>query len=336
MAMTQSARLEQETDETRVQLEQTLDELRGRLSPGQLVDQAAEYLRNSRGRAFASNLGNQVVENPLPVALIGLGIAWLAVAGTVARRSNGDGWAGVTAEGRDMTSPSRTMNRTRKTASERIDDAGEDASGAGDTLRDAASETAQEAADFYNETIERARAWEGEAASAVTGAAETVQDGVQKAQREASALYSRTAGGAGRLARKAADYGRAARHAFESDGMLLRLCREQPMLVAGVGIALGAAVGAMLPPSRAESRIMGEASRSVKARVREVAAEGLQSVAEAGTESADDQTPPSTLQADAADGKERPRSSPEGKSPGNGSRFQSPEDEETTAEQLKQ
>jgi hypothetical protein len=49
--------------------------------------------------------------------------------------------------------------------------------------------------------------------------------------------------------------------------------RDHPLVLAGVGVALGAAFGAALPRSETESRIMGEASDALKQRVRDVAAE---------------------------------------------------------------
>ena len=90
------------------------------------------------------------------------------------------------------------------------------------------------------------------------------------------------------MASKAADYARAARHAVEPNGALMNFCREQPMLVAGLGIAFGAALGAMLPTTRPERRIMGEASRDMRdelgSEVREVANDTLRTAAQAGSE----------------------------------------------------
>lgn len=48
------------------------DELRERITPGQLVDQAVDYARDSGGGMFVRNLGRQTTANPLPVALAGL------------------------------------------------------------------------------------------------------------------------------------------------------------------------------------------------------------------------------------------------------------------------
>jgi Protein of unknown function (DUF3618) len=76
----QSARLEREVEETRWQLTGTLEELRGRMTPRQVVDQVIDYTRDSPAAEFFRNMGREVRENPLPLALIGIGIAWLLLA----------------------------------------------------------------------------------------------------------------------------------------------------------------------------------------------------------------------------------------------------------------
>jgi hypothetical protein len=71
--------IEREIEGTRQRIDSTLFELGERLSPGQLLDQALDYLRGaSASRRFASNLGRSVQDHPLPVVLVGVGLAWLA------------------------------------------------------------------------------------------------------------------------------------------------------------------------------------------------------------------------------------------------------------------
>ena len=76
----QSARLEREVEETRWQLTGTLEELRGRTTPGQVVDQVIDYTRDSPAAEFFRNMGREVRQNPLPLVLIGIGIGWLLLA----------------------------------------------------------------------------------------------------------------------------------------------------------------------------------------------------------------------------------------------------------------
>src|SRR5215467_13425822 len=76
----ESVRLEREIEETRSQLSGTLEELRGRMTPGRVVDQVIDYTRDSPAAEFFRNLGREVRENPLPLVVIGIGIAWLLLA----------------------------------------------------------------------------------------------------------------------------------------------------------------------------------------------------------------------------------------------------------------
>jgi hypothetical protein len=97
----------------------------------------------------------------------------------------------------------------------------------------------------------------GEAARATTSAARDL----------ASAAASvDLAGPARTIGRSALDRGRT----------VTTFVRDQPLLLAGVGIALGAALGAVLPGTQAEDRFMGEASKDAKDRIQDAAATGVE------------------------------------------------------------
>jgi hypothetical protein len=70
------ARLERDIERTRASLARTVDALERRLSPGELVDQALGMAREHGGE-FATNLGRSVQNNPMPVILTGVGLAWM-------------------------------------------------------------------------------------------------------------------------------------------------------------------------------------------------------------------------------------------------------------------
>ena len=76
----QSARLEREAEDTLWQLSGTLEELRGRMTPGRVVDQVVDYTRGSPAAEFLRNLGREVRENPMPLVVVGIGILWLLLA----------------------------------------------------------------------------------------------------------------------------------------------------------------------------------------------------------------------------------------------------------------
>lgn len=71
--------LEREVAEERARVNATLDEIQNRLTPGQLVD---EVLRHGRGvgNDFVANLGRTLAANPVPTALVGVGVLWLLLA----------------------------------------------------------------------------------------------------------------------------------------------------------------------------------------------------------------------------------------------------------------
>lgn len=263
---TETERLERETEETRAQLEQTLGELRARMSPGQLLDQAAGYFRNSSGRAYLHNLRDEVVHNPVPITLIGTGIAWLALSGAIGRR-NGHArredmardWGRTAGIADDLShgghGPS-AMQRAKATAQDWAHGAGEAVSETEERWRERADDIGDRVSTVYDETVGRAHA-------TAEGAGE---------------LYERTAGGFRRVGRRAAEYGHMARDAVRPDGALLNFCREQPMLVAGLGVAFGAALAAMIPASRVERETMGDASRRMQDRAKETASDTWRAV----------------------------------------------------------
>jgi gas vesicle protein len=77
-------------ERTRSEIDSTLAALEQRISPRELVNALGEALVPARDGTtlFARNLGVAVRENPVPAALVGLGLGWLAVSGT---RGAGDG-----------------------------------------------------------------------------------------------------------------------------------------------------------------------------------------------------------------------------------------------------
>jgi ferritin-like metal-binding protein YciE len=84
--------LERDTRAERADISETLTAIRGRLSPGQLLD---DVLHSENARASISDLGTRISRNPLPVVLIGAGLLWLAL-------------------GRDRHEPIPTGRRTRR------------------------------------------------------------------------------------------------------------------------------------------------------------------------------------------------------------------------------
>lgn len=71
--------IERDIDDTRAELDATLDALQDRLNPQAAMDQAISYARQNGG-LFGRNLMEQVRDNPLPALLAGIGLTWLMTA----------------------------------------------------------------------------------------------------------------------------------------------------------------------------------------------------------------------------------------------------------------
>ena len=72
--------IEDDIEHTRAEIGETLEEIERRLSPGQVMDQVLDYFRGGPGE-YGSNLARQIKNNPIPVALIGVGLGWLMLGG---------------------------------------------------------------------------------------------------------------------------------------------------------------------------------------------------------------------------------------------------------------
>ena len=77
--MPTSQELAQQARATREQLSQTLDELRLRLTPNSLMDEATAFLTRTKEEPLIAEAPRQRSRYALPLALLGAGLAWLAI-----------------------------------------------------------------------------------------------------------------------------------------------------------------------------------------------------------------------------------------------------------------
>lgn len=123
--------IQAEIERTRGDMHATLTAIEQRLTPGQLVDQGLDYLRNSGANEFVHNLGGSVKNNPLPVALMGISMAWLMATGNrrpsyaYESESSGPGMMERASEG--MSSARDKASQTVQGARERVGQLGQSA-----------------------------------------------------------------------------------------------------------------------------------------------------------------------------------------------------------------
>ena len=80
-----SEQLERQAEDARRDLAFSLDELRGRMSPGQIIDEVTTYARETPVADFLGNMVRDIRENPLPLLLVAAGIAWTVISTTRSR-----------------------------------------------------------------------------------------------------------------------------------------------------------------------------------------------------------------------------------------------------------
>lgn len=297
-----AAEVEREVEQSRARVGRTLDEIQDRLSPGRLVDQAVTYLRDGGGGEFARNLGQSVRQNPMPVALVALGVAWMMMSGRRTDDRNGYGrsidWdedlVGDEPEASPLYPPAYDPLQGGSGWSPSRD-ADEDDGGA--SSFDRARDAADRARDVTRRAKGKADDLVGQAGEAVSDAAEGARVGagaLRGKARESMASARDGVRGAGARARR---YGRRARHG------ILEGFYQQPLALGAIGVALGAAIGAALPPTETEDELMGDTRDRLKRDAEEAGREQLakaRATAEAAAAAGRDEAKRQGLSTDAA------------------------------------
>lgn len=266
-----AAEIENDVENTRARVSETIEALRGSMSPNQIMDQVVDYARSSGGSEFIRNLGASVRDNPLPVALIGAGIGWLLLSG----QNRNAAATPALARQPDYRLPALPPPPPPPHGPGLLDRAGAAVAHARDAVADAAStatdavaSTARNVADAVADTASSAGAAIGSAASSVADSASSTAGSLHDAARRQThdATHALSQG-----------YGVAADGTHRAGAKIQagwgRLSHEQPLLVGALGLAVGAALGALLPTTDAENKLMGEASDAVARQVNDVAKE---------------------------------------------------------------
>lgn len=248
--------LEREVEAKRADVEETLDALRTKMSLGQIVDELGGHFNGGQAKEMLGNVGRQVRDNPVALGLIGAGLAWL-VAGDGIKR-------GAKQVKEQMSSDESGYDDTG-----RLFDGGQsdDVPGwiSGSDRDQAASGTGtpdSEQTDALSSLKSVAGDMLDEARGATSKAVDGIDDGLSSvgtSASKASDRVKREARQRGEQARHAAEkarsgaagLGRKARNGF-ADAL-----QDQPLVLGALAVAVGAAVGAALPPTRSEDRLVG-------------------------------------------------------------------------------
>lgn len=250
--------IQDEIERTRGEMATTLSAIERKLSPRQIMDQAVDTMRELA--SDQSRVGNVVRENPIPLALIGLGIGWLAIAGSMSRRKGGSEAASYESmEGVGSSSWSGTSEVSGSGAATYGYAPGAEASGYGTAgAADYGGGNGQGVREKASQAGERAR-------QATQGARQRVSQWSRSARSSASQAAERT---------------------WET-------YQEHPFTMGLVALMAGAALGAVLPTSRREREMMGSTGDELLSRARETGSEVMDKaarVADRAVQAAKDET----------------------------------------------
>ena len=313
--------IERHIERTRADISRTLNDLQQKLSPSSLIGETfssaamGSALRSARsGTAdFATTLGRAVSQNPLPVLLTGIGIAWLLFSGSAANSDQRPRGASYDRDRMPQPGPQEdldaSLEREDPSRDPTYDEAEDDILGSSpdfrstgenselgdagprvgggepvDTRTDAEVTEELKAAAAQRSVRgigQRTEARTRGAAAAVSGrvgrVSQTLSQGVER-------MTGAIKGGGGAAYRTTKDVAEKATSAArqvparvgsvaQSTGSFIQ---ENPILSGGIAIVLGAALALMIPPSRRERQLIGEASDQVKSSVRQAVKEKVE------------------------------------------------------------
>lgn len=281
--------IERDIERERAGLTNTIEDLQDKFSVETLARQFTDHLREN-GSDIGRSVSQSVKDNPMAVALTGIGLAWMIFGGGSASQrpsydrhddyddryrfasdrrdrsaldyDRGDRWSGRDTEPAWLRSGEDRTYGTTRTSS----DFGDDSSGSdGGSLKD----TAKTAGKKVKET---AQSVSDSASAAAQSAKEGVSDAADRATAQAASLRDRLSEGTEKFSEDARNrvvaarqhawdsYQAAQHHAKSGQQRAAELYEDQPLIGGALAFAVGAALAAALPRTQMEDDYLGEQS----------------------------------------------------------------------------
>jgi hypothetical protein len=277
-----SAELEREVSEQRNRVEARIGEIKERLSPGQLVDELLSYSKDG-GSAFATNLGRQLTANPLPAALVGVGLAWL-IGSNVNAGSGSHTVSHSSHRDEDEFPYARLPSGGLRRISHAADEQGQwwsefesnegtrykaEADSLGRRAGHFADETGKKFSGFIDDAGNRVRQFEDESGNAMGDAMgwashtwQNAQRGLNRQAHDLSHAASDAAAGMRHLGGNLG--GELQSQTDQLTRQISSLFDQQPLIAGALAFAAGAAMGAALPHTAQEDQLLGEHADKVR------------------------------------------------------------------------
>jgi hypothetical protein len=277
-----SAELEREVNDQRDRVEARIGEIKDRLSPGQLVDELLSYSKDGGGK-FAANLGQQLTANPLPAALVGVGLAWLIGSNASGAMANGAS-ASHRYETEDEYPYARLPGGGLRRVSHAADETGqwwtEFESNEGNKYRAQADSLGRRAGHFTDAAGKKFSGFIDDAGNRVRQFQDESGNTIEDAMDWASHTWRDVRGGIGQQARNVSHAASSATAGARELGgnlggtlqsqtdqltrQISSLFEKQPMIAGALAFAAGAALGAALPHTEREDDLLGEQADKVR------------------------------------------------------------------------
>ncbi len=222
-----AAELEREAEAARERVANTAESLRSKMTPGQLIDEMTGMFSSGDSSAALNTLKAQVRDNPLPLTLVGAGLAWLML---------GQG------------SGSSRDSEARYGTGERYG-AGEYGSREG---WDGDYPTSDADLGDYGSAGRGGGSLADKVTSAASSAIQMASEATGSVQQAFSGATDRIGRSAGDFAGRSRGMGSQARHAAED------MFEREPLVLAALGLTVGTAIGALLPHTRLEDEALGK------------------------------------------------------------------------------
>lgn len=295
-----SAQLEREVEEQRNRVEARLGEIKDRLSPGQLLDEALAYTKDG-GSHFASNLGHTVAANPLPATLLGVSLAWLMSGQGAAKPAHEQSYARTSGFMREPEYPyarikSSGLRRVGHMADEHGQWWSEFETGDGGRYRAKSNEKGHRLGHFMDETGKFFGGFIDEAGNRIQQFQDESGNVMDDATGWASHTWSDMQHGIAQQAQNLKHMGEQVGQSMQKQTdqltrQLGTLFEQQPLVAGALAFAAGAALAAALPHTREEDKLVGEVADNVRREAGKTAAElyeeGKEKVGEVYEEAAD-------------------------------------------------
>jgi hypothetical protein len=276
-----SAEIEQEIAQDRQRIEERLDAIQQRMSPGQLVDEALAYVKSSGGGEYASNFGAAVKNNPIPLALMGVSLAWLMAGPKTSLSSY--------AAGSDDTYPlASTTGNLRRIGPPEVN--GESryshfTDAAGSRFKALTDETGRRAGHFVDASGKTFRGFADASGRQIHDIRDEAGNLFEEASGWVSSTWQAITGSAGKASQTLSTAGStAAGMSSQLNDVVLKHFKDQPLVGGALAFALGAAIGAALPHTHIEDQALGETSDKLKDTVSAEVSKTVDTVGEAASD----------------------------------------------------